>query len=239
MPATDPNADVSFANGTRHQVVSAIPRPASGTSRRAVSVRRSSKSCLTTTPLLSPDQARRRSQRRSLTIESEASPVPHHLPRSLLPRYESILDGLQATEDESCVSKRPLTKSQTVPALPSPTRDVMSHSLMRPLPPPLPRSTTYDDLASPKFKLRLASESFGQPPLLTDEQTDWQRIGSHEQRPPKVSKSDTRHSLAHSNTATNPNSYLKSGCTRTEDSFVKHEVDPRLVSHSRCCSLDD
>lgn len=145
--------------------ISNIPRPASGTSRYTMSVRRSSKSCLTTpNPLLSPDKARR-PQRRSIAAKSENPPSLFHLPRDLLPRSESLLSQLESFSSIVDISETPtrpegarriILKSQTTPALLSPGKQILSHGLLKPIGPHLPRSSTYDDLLSPSLKKTVA-----------------------------------------------------------------------------------
>lgn len=127
----------------------AIPGPAS-TSRRTTS-----KLCLI--PLLSPEKARRPSQRRSIGVKTEFPPSSYHLPKSLLPRSESLLTDFEKDQDFERVFDSPdilhnrlpgLPKSQTTPALLSPNKDIASHSLLKPIGPPLPRSNTYNDLST-------------------------------------------------------------------------------------------
>ncbi|MBA7490064.1 hypothetical protein ES702_00598 [subsurface metagenome] len=132
----------------------AIPGPAS-TSRRTTSIQKTNKSCLI--PLLSPEKARRPSQRRSIGVKTDFPPSSYHLPRSLLPRSESLLTDFEKDQSFERVFDSPdiphnrlpgLPKSQTTPALLSPNKDIASHSLLKPIGPPLPRSNTYDDLST-------------------------------------------------------------------------------------------
>lgn len=133
----------------------AIPVPASGTSRRLTSMQKTNKSCLV--PLLSPEKARRPFHRRSVGNKADLPPSSYHLPRSLLPRSESLLTDFENDRQFERVFDSPappgskllgLPKSQTTPALLSPNKDIASHSLLKPIGPPLPRSNTYNDLST-------------------------------------------------------------------------------------------
>lgn len=144
----------------------AIPRPSSGTSRRLASIQRHTESCLT--PLLSPERARRPSQRSSTDVKSGTSPLSYHLPRSLLPRSESLLTHFEQDRHFERKLESPrvpfvgVPKSQTTPAILSPNKDIASHSLLKPLGPPLPRSNTCNDVvvlqSSSNFPSRIHTE---------------------------------------------------------------------------------
>lgn len=130
----------------------AIPRPLSGTSRRLTSGQRYAESCLT--PLISPERARRPSQQLWGGAASGIPSPSFHLPRSLLPQSESLLADFETVEhaerlfESTAIPLCGLPKSQTTPALLSPNRDIASHSLLRPLGPPLPRSSTFNDVSA-------------------------------------------------------------------------------------------
>lgn len=129
-----------------------IPRPSPGTSRTSKSRERHAVSCLT--PLLSPARARRPSQLGSSDITSDDSSPAYHLPRSLLPRSESLFTDFETNRHFKRALYSPraffhrLPKSQTTPTLTSPSKDIASHSLLRPLGPPLPASQTFSDLSA-------------------------------------------------------------------------------------------
>lgn len=130
----------------------AIPRPSSGTSRRLISGQRQVGSCLT--PLLSPEKARRAPQPR-LSNAGHSIPSPSfYLPRSLLPRSESLLTDFETDSRMSRILESPsvplrgLPKSHTTPAILSPNKDIASHSLLRPLGPPVPRSSTFNNVSA-------------------------------------------------------------------------------------------
>ncbi|KAK5082167.1 hypothetical protein LTR05_007310 [Lithohypha guttulata] len=149
---------------TRHSSITSIPRPSSGSSRQADPIRKTSKSCLTRTPLPSPEGARR-PVRRFLMDRN------HDLPRSVLPGSDTILphlDTYEPLEDVSAIpaqaTVRSLVKSQTTPALLSPHVDIPARSLLRPLPAPLPRSCTYDDIAPPRQVLGPSQYTAQTPP---------------------------------------------------------------------------
>lgn len=136
-------------------ISTAIPGPSFGTSRRLTTMQKTNKSCLT--PLLSPEKARRPSHRTSISTKTDFPPSSYHLPKSLLPRSESLLTDFEKDEHFERVFNSPevhpnkalgLSKSQTTPALLSPNRDITSHSLLKPIGPPIPRSNTYNDLPS-------------------------------------------------------------------------------------------
>lgn len=150
MPPKDRDAELLGAE-PRRSSISAIPRPT-----RTASTRRSSKSCLTTMSdmLLSPEEARCPPHpQRSARVKSDNLLSSYHLPRKLLPRSESFLTQFtefSSIDDAFDTPIRGFPKSQTTPALLSPSQEITSHQLLRPLKPPLPRSSTCNDLISPK-----------------------------------------------------------------------------------------
>lgn len=145
-----PPAPARMAPESR-RLSTAIPRPLSGTSRRLTSGQKHTESSLV--PLLSPEKARRPPQPRPSDTRSGSSSLAYHLPRSLIPRSESLLSELDTSRHleqilrSTRVQPRGLPKSQTTPALLSPNRDIASHGLLKPLQPPLPRSSTLNDVS--------------------------------------------------------------------------------------------
>jgi len=219
----------SLSAKPRRPSISAIPRPA-----RTGSTRRASRSCMTTTDvLLSPEKARRPPQtRRSAGVKSDNPPSSYHLPQNLLPRSESFLtqfEEFSSIEDVFDAPTRGLCKSQTAPELLSPSRAITSHRLLRPLDPPLPRSSTYGDLgSSPRKKQPQApDEQVSLNNTMALHRFEKQRVSAKSPYPPRAQTATGGHSelgeTAWSLPSEDSTLSSKSGSEETE-------VDPRFVS---------
>lgn len=134
---------------------SAIPRPVSGTSRKELSAARFKLS--NAIPSLSSEQARRPFRGTSQIQEQEpgrefdlsAKAYPPVL-KSHSSNFDTPFANREALflPDHQLKPSQYLSESQTSPELRSSGTEIKAHSLLRPLDPPLPRSKTYNDVAS-------------------------------------------------------------------------------------------
>ena len=163
--------DAEAARHRKRYSVSAIPRPSSGTSRRATP--------LGLPQVTGPDEAPRppTAQRRSFHSTDGKPPSAWlasklHLPRSesLLPYNERHLQDLSGTKQQlqirhystqslsspskigrprdASLTNNSLPKSQSTASLTSPSKDVTPRRrLMKPVSPPLPKSQTFSSLS--------------------------------------------------------------------------------------------
>lgn len=218
----------SLSAQPRRPSVSAIPRPA-----RTASTRRPSRSCMTTTDvLLSPEKARRPPQtRRSAGVKSDNPPSSYHLPQNLLPRSESFLtqfEEFSSSEDVFDTPTRGLSKSQTAPELLPPGRAITSHRLLRPLDPPLPRSSTYGDIVSSPHKdqPQAPDEQVSLNNTMALNRFEKQRASAKSPYPPRAQNATDGHNELGDTTWPLPSEDSALSSTRGSE---ETEVDPRIV----------